>query len=197
MNDYSEIKALIEKFVPYGIKHVEKTGAILIGYAPFIAPEAWLNHLFPPLSPQQIYDLERSLNQPIPDEYKQFLMYFSNGLNVLNGKLSLFGLRNNYNRESIDDVRQPFDILIPNLYERPFNATPEMLFIGSYSWDGSQLYISKKGEVVFCSRDDAHPLKQWDSLNHMLISEIQRLYTLFDDSGKQLNKGLPTTPVFI
>lgn len=194
MIDYTELKELVFKFSDNGIRYVEKTGATLIGRAPFVAPYAWVNAIFPTLSLEDIKDLEDSLGRQIPDDYKDFLMNFSNGLQVLNDNLTLYGLRNNYHRDE-DDVWQPFDIRLSNKYAAPADATPEMLFIGSYKWDGSKIYIhSKTNTICFCSRDSSHPLKIWDSFITMLTLEIKRLYTLFDDSGRPLDKLFPKTP---
>ena len=195
MTDYSELKELVYKFAPLGIRKVEQTGATLIGPAPFIASNAWLNHLFSPLSKQEIKELEVSLDKRIPNDYIDFLISFSNGLEVLNTTLSLEGLRYNYNRNSINDVWQPFDLIVSNVYEKPVNAASEMFFFGSYHWDGSLLYFNSQNEICYCSREDARPLKKWNNFLSMLISEIRRLYALFDDTGRSLDSSIPTIPV--
>ena len=186
--DYGKIHELLFKFSPLGVKTIGRTGATLIGHAPFIAPEAWLNHIFRPLSMAEICDLEERLKRHIPNEYKDFLMHFSNGLNLMNGHLSLYGLRTSYSRESSD--RQPFDLVTDNIYasERPFNAEQDLLFFGSYMSKGSKLYYNTDNQVCFCSRNDATPLIIWNSLLEMLESEIPRIYSLFDDFGHPLHK---------
>ncbi len=45
---------LIYRFQNQGIEESQSTGAILIGKAPHIAPEAWLNTLYPPLSKNDV-----------------------------------------------------------------------------------------------------------------------------------------------
>lgn len=178
-----------------GTKKVETTGAFLIGHAPHIAPEAWLNSIYSCLSEQETSDLELLLGTNIPYEYRYFLQNISNGMNVLVDELCLFGKRTNYTRTSFDATRQPFN-LRDALEEKPHNSTPEMFLIGGYSWDGSKLYIDKKdNKVYYCQRYDCTPLKSWDSLSNMLQSEVERLYNLFDTNGKQINENEPTTPV--
>ena len=186
MANYNYINELLYKFSSLGVKTIEKTGATLIGYAPFIAPEAWLNHLFKPLTMDSICLLEDRIKRPIPDGYRDFLMYFSNGLNVMNGHLSLFGLRTSYSRDTSD--RQPFDLTLVNTIasEKPFNSTKEMFFFGSYMSKGSKLYFDKDSRVCFCSRENATPLKTWNNLIEMLESELIRIYKLFDESGHPL-----------
>lgn len=188
MTDYTYLHDLVFKFSGTGIKTVTKTGATLVGHASFIAPEAWLNHMFKPLTLEELSILEEKLHRPIPEVYKDFLTNFSNGLNILNGHLSLHGLRYNYTRDL--DNSQPFDLVIDNNYssEKPTNATQEMFFFGSYLHGGARLYFDKDETICFCSKDDAFALKKWDNFEDMLISEIIRIYGLFDDFGHPLKE---------
>ena len=83
-----------------------------------------------------------------------------------------------------------------NCAEKPRNATSDMFFIGGYSWDGSKLYIDKRNNSVhYCKRYDSTSLKSWDSLAEMIISEVKRLYSLFDLDGKQIDENKSTIPV--
>lgn len=180
-----------------GTRKVEATGAFLIGHAPHIASEAWLNSVYPCLSERDTLELEALLGTTIPPEYRHFLQNISNGMNVLVDELCLFGKRKNYIRTSMDATRQPFS-LSDALEEKPHNATTDMFFIGGYSWDGSKLYIDKRDDrVYYCSRYDSTPLKSWDSLSKMLISEIERLYNLFDINGRPIDENEPTIPIIL
>ena len=189
-----KVKELIFKFQHLGIETAE-TGATLIGKAPHIALLAWLNKIYPTLDTDDIILLETKLKTTIPTEFKKFLMGFSNGLHILNTTFCIDGLRRNYVRTA-NKVWQPFDLDIPNIYERPQNAKESFFFIGGYDWDGSLLYIDKDTNVVhYCDRDNAASLFQWKSFEEMLISEITRLYTLYDENGVQLDENMPTVPV--
>lgn len=172
-----------------------KDGTLLIGKAPHIAPHAWLHCIYPSLSDRDISALEMELNQEIPTVYKEFLMT-SNGLSVFNTTLSLFGKRSNYKR-SIDDVWQPFDIVLPNTIEKPQNANSDSFIIGCYDWDGSYLYIDKKKQSIhLCENDDVKSLYEWKCFEDMLCSEIRRLTMLFDRNGKELDEEKSTLPNF-
>lgn len=195
MNNYQLLHELMLKFSKLGIKNIKETGATLIGYAPHIGIEAWLNCLYPVLSTSDLYKLEEELKRPIPEDYKEFLTSFSNGLNILCDTLSLYGLRLNYSRNP-QSVWQPYSIIeMNNKFNKPMNAGEQMLFIGSYDWDGSKIYMDDNNFVYYCLQNDATPIMKWDSLSSMLISEINRLYELFDSKGKQLNEELRTTPI--
>ena len=194
MKEYQLIKDLLYKFSDLGVEKSKETGAIKIGRAPHIAPLAVLNCIYPTINNEQVKYVETELGRRLPESLKLFMTHFSNGLGVLCDTLCLYGLRSNYIR-SIEMVWQPFDIIGPNKFERPDNATPEMLIIGSYSWDRSKIYMMPDGRVHYCARWDATSLKSWDSLTLMLIEEIERLYTLFDANGVQINEEQPTTPI--
>lgn len=186
---------LIYRFQNQGIEESQSTGAILIGKAPHIAPEAWLNTLYPPLSKNDVQALEKELGMEIPIDYKKFLLDVSNGLDILVGTFCLDGLRRNYKR-STDESRQPFSIITANIRERPRNAADDYFFIGGYDWDGSYLYIDKRTSIVhYCDRDDATSLFQWETFEQMLISELKRIYSLFDERGRKIDEDLYTTPI--
>ncbi|MBR5551599.1 MAG: SMI1/KNR4 family protein [Muribaculaceae bacterium] len=195
MEDYEKIRELLMKYSHKGVLKVESTGATLIGYAPHLGSEAWLNFIFATLNKQQIKELEISLGRQLPAAYADFLQNFSNGLFVLCNEFSLEGLRAHYRRVGGYELCQPYDLCYSNVYQRIKNATEEMLFIGSYSWDGSNLYMMNDGTVYYCARYDATPLKKWDSLTEMLLEEIPRLYSLYDEDGVKLDPKQSSLPI--
>lgn len=195
MIDKAIFDKLIMRYSHCGIRKVEATGALLIGHAPHIAPEAWLNSVYPCLTEQETVELEKQLNTTIPPEYRYFLQNISNGIKVLVDTFSLSGKRTNYIRTSTDAIRQPYHIC-DLVREKPRNADENMFFIGGYDWDGSLLYIDKRdNKVYFCQRDDCAPLKSWASFEQMLLDEIPRLYSLCDDNGVQLDEDQSTLPI--
>jgi hypothetical protein len=195
MENSDKIMQLLLKFSPLGTKRNEKTGALLVGPAPHIAPKAWLNHIFDPTDDRCVNELEEEMNIKIPSSYVDFLTHFSNGLGILCGTISLFGYRFNYIRTE-EFIWQPFSPIEVNKYEKPQNSTSDMFFFGFYNWGyGSYLYMTPDEKVHFCSRNDATSLFTWNSLSEMLVSEIERLYKLFDSKGVAIDKSQPTTPV--
>ena len=182
------------RYAPLGVEY-SKNGALLIGKAPHIAEFAWLNTMYPCLSAEEVAQLEMRLQSSIPAEYKQFLMKCSNGLKLMVTTFSLYGSRASYNRTDFL-LRYPFNIEDIQKNERPKNSTSEMFFFGAYNYDLSKLYLNTTdNKVYYCKRYDATPLKSWDSLDEMLVSEIERIYTLFDEKGHQIDPSKPTTPI--
>jgi len=49
--------------------------------------------------------------------------------------------------------------------------------------------------VHYCDRDDATSLFQWETFEQMLISELKRIYSLFDERGRKIDEDLYTTPI--
>lgn len=165
-------------------------GTTLFGRVPERGPQAWLHILYPALGNEEITDLKNQLGE-IPEPYESFLRK-TNGLNLFSGALSLFGRRANYSRKG--EVRQPYDLALPNLKER-FTKNFNAFFFGFYNWDGSRLYIDRSSsEVYWCPRYSTDPLKSWPSFPEMLQSEVLRLSTLFDERGRQVAPEIPTTP---
>ncbi len=184
---------LIFHFQDKGIEKTEN-GTILIGKAPFRGNQAWLNKIYPVITNEDIIELSKMLRTDIPNEYVNFLTTFSNGLNILLSTFSLYGLRKELGR-SIEASRQPYSIITPNIHERPDNAEEYYFFIGGYNWDGSHLYIDKEtNKVHCCERYDATSRKSWNSLEEMVIDEIKRIYTLFDENGKELDENKEIIP---
>lgn len=187
-----EINELIYKFSNLGLEN-SSDGAMLIGHVPFKGSEAWLNEMFPVLDNKEIEILEEQLKTDIPFEYKDFLQNFSNGLILLTATLSLDGFRRQLTRSPKANSRQPFSIITPNVYERPDNVKESYFFIGGYQWDGSLLYIDKDTNIVHCGLpDDATSKVQWNSFQEMLLSELKRLYSFFDNEGREIDEDQST-----
>lgn len=187
---------LLEKYKYLGTEYVPQTGATLIGRAPHIGSEAWLNSMYETISESNVVAMEKSIGRKIPAQYRDFLLNCSNGLNIINTTLCLFGCRKMIGRDIIAS-RQPFDLVTLNIYksERPRNATSNLFFFGGYDWDGFQVYLTYDGKVHFCTRENCASLKEWNSIDDFLTSEIHRIYTLFDDKGVEIDELTPTIPV--
>jgi len=196
MSYFDTIREELYKFENLGLEKAEN-GTTLIGKAPHIAPLAWLNKIYPTLNEDDIFLLEKELNTEIPADYKSFLINFSNGLNIFVTTFSLDGLRKDMGR-TIEASRQAFSIITPNIKERPKNAKDNYFFIGGYNWDCSKLYIDKTtNKVHYCSEWDATSLYEWNSFEEMILSEIKRVFNLFDNKGIILDKNKHTTPIEI
>ena len=93
MSYFEKVKEEIFKYEHLGEEVVPETGALLIGRAPHVAPQAWLHSIYPVLNNEEILQLEQIVGTELPGTYKFFLMNASNGLNLFVGKFVLYGLR--------------------------------------------------------------------------------------------------------
>ena len=186
------IQALIEEQAVLGVDKGEVVSKY--GHIPQLGPEAYNIYTFAPLTEERLALLERALNREVPKQYKIFLTLFSNGMHIFHRCLSLDGLQGSINRKL--GIQGPFDLSIPNVYERPSNADSNCFFFGVYCYDASLLYI-KDGvsTVYYCARRDATPIKEWPSFSDMLIEEIQRLKSLHNADGILTSTRRSTLPI--
>lgn len=105
---FNEVLAFAQKWDHLGAKKLQN-GAILIGSAPHIAPDAWLHSFFKGLSKSDVSDLEKKIGMKFPDNYVQ-LLSISNGFHLFNTTLVFDGLVKNLSRKN-DDARHPFSFI--------------------------------------------------------------------------------------
>jgi len=168
------IQALIEEQKALGA--VEGEVVSVYGHTPQLAPEAYNIYTFAPLTEERLALLEQNIGREIPCQYRTFLTNVSNGMHIFNRCLSLDGLQGSINRKL--GIQGPFDLSIPNVYERPSNADASCFFIGGY-----------------CPRWDITPLKEWNSFSEMLIEEIQRLKSIHGSDGMLKSTRRSTLPI--
>lgn len=190
---YEEIKEKLMKFKCLGYE--EREGCLLIGKPNYLPKFAWLVTIFAPLSQDDYNNMKNTYRINVPSTYKEFLTEFSNGLDIFSGTFSLEGYRKHYKRDE-SAILQPFALNISNVYERPKNAKDNYFFIGSYDWDGSTLYIDcNTNHVHLCQREDSTSLYEWNSFEEMLSSEIDRIFSLFTEDGRQIDENQSTLPI--
>ena len=186
------IQALIEEQKALGA--VEGEVVSEYGHIPLIAPEAYNIYTFAPLTEERLALLEQNIGREIPCQYRTFLTHVSNGMHIFHRCFSLEGLQGSINRKL--GIQGPFDLSIPNVYERPSNADASCFFIGGYSYDASKLYMKDDSDkVYYCARRDVTPLKEWNSFSEMLREEIQRLKSLHDADGMLQVPSEETLPI--
>ena len=169
-------------------------GTLLIGNPYKDKPFWWLIHIFPKVQSNKLKEFSKT-KLCIPLVYLDFLEKVSNGLLLFLGTLSLHGIRENYSRAL--GVEQPFDILTPNIKERPKSAKETYFFFGSYNWDGSQLYIdTANNHVYLAKRYTLEMIYEWSSFEEFINTEIPRICSLFDDNGEQINPDESTLPSY-
>lgn len=169
------------------------SGCFLTGKIPHIGPDAYLHSIFAGLDVEEIDQIEKAVDRKLPTPLK-YLFKEANGFKFFGDTLSFFGSRLIQGRSTASS-RQPYDISISNIEERPSDAPSDAIFFGCFDWDGSLLYMTlESDEVLLCSRESAKPLFKWHSINDMLKSESARLSKHFDDKGIEINISNCTLP---
>ena len=188
---------LLKKFDKFKHLSQEETGngTVLIGNPYKNKPYWWLIKIYSPIAQDNFEEMFSKFT--IPREYESFLKNCSNGLDLFLGTLSIFGYRANFSRTPSEAVQQPFDLLTPNIKERPKNAKETYFFFGSYNWDGSQLYIdTANNHVYLAKRYTLEMIYEWSSFEEFINTEIPRICSLFDDNGEEINPDESTLPSY-
>jgi hypothetical protein len=174
---------VVERFQALGYRESQH-GVRLFGPVPHVAPQAWLHAIPRGLTDLQIGELSRAVGKVFPAEYVEFLREI-NGSKLFAGALYLYGMRPAAAGRTVDSAFLPFDIVDPNRLESPPGLRRELLLIGGYKVDGSQLVIDVvTGSVERISRESGARLNAWLSLREFLTDEMLRLDSLHDSSGR-------------
>lgn len=194
----TELKKVIQGLREIKVPGCRKTknGVELFGKVPHVGKEAWFHEVFPRLTDSEISSLETALSRPLPQSYNDFLRV-ANGLILFSDNISFNGLKEGLeDRAGTEDIRKPYNLITRNRLERPLNSKNEFFFIGSYSEDGSLLFIDEKtDEVRRCSRENCVPvLNEWPNFETMLKVEVERIASLFDDAGRLKNPNASLLP---
>jgi hypothetical protein len=188
---YEQVRERVRSAADLGHKTLP-SGAEVFGHVPELAQEAWLHSLYPGLDDEELDALTDALDRTVPGVYADWLR-LTNGLELFVTTLALYGVSRDSRRDSQN--RQPFDLSIHNVHDRPGDAGDECFFIGGYDWDGSLLYLRGEDEQVYRgTRESVDPLNEWDSLESMLLSEFDRLSEHFDEQGRERDPDRPTIP---
>jgi len=182
----AEIHDRIQRFSAIGVQRND-AGVLFVGKVPFIAPQAWLHIIFPPLGNDAFQKMQSKLSQQTPDQFRVFLLE-ANGCSLFSGALEIFGHRFNFERTG-DAAWQPFSIETPNVLSRIRDARDTMLFIGSS--DYHPLYVdTRDGSIHKCTRESVTSLKCWSTFDDMVIDEVSRYDSHFDSGGHRV-RSLP------
>lgn len=192
-NNFDELREIIFRYGHLGVRK-EPNGTILIGRAPHIAKHAWLNELYTVLTEKEIEEVENSIGVKIPEDYRDFLMEFSNGLTILTEEFTLYGYCGDL--RTTKSIWLPYDLGLYNTRYKPQKATSEMLIIGRFGWDNHKIAMLPDSSLLYADQyfEEIKPIN--NSLIDFLMLEIPRLYSMFDENGIRLDKNKRTSPNF-
>jgi hypothetical protein len=188
INKMSKWKRLGEK--------ADTNGNRIIAHIPRDYPEAYLHAIYVPLQETKWKEYAIDIPDQLADLYRE-----CNGLSIFSNSLSIYGIRENYQRDLSSAQFQPFDLKQHDKEHRSVwhklkkKESDDRTFFGSYEWDGSGVYVTKSSEKVFrCFRNESTPRNEWKNIEYFLSSEYARLEMLFTDDGYLKSEENPTTP---
>ena len=161
---------------------VASNGTRLIGQTR-LGERNYIHLVYPPLSTERLIDIcVEVADETLPEVYCDF-MRRANGMSLYFDSLLIYGWRSDSSVVG-DDPPEPRSIIALNKSSRPIDAEQSCFFFGSYSADGSLLYMNLDDLCVYrCPKNTAKPSQKWYDFWDMLAEEIARLDQLYDDEG--------------
>ena len=160
-------------------------GTILVAPMPLRGSAAYLHRLYGPLNLGDISSMEEKIGSVLPAEIVEFYEYH-NGCSLFSGAIKVFGLRRGYSRSDADAMaRNPIDLVAPALHRRAIDPAAAIQ-VGAYL-DGSRILINNDGSLVRVPQTGPDTvLSRWDGFWIWLLSEFDRISSLYDDQGAEL-----------
>jgi hypothetical protein len=177
-----------------GYRLIENVETRLYGQVIGRGNDFWLHEVYAPLGKDAIDQLEYDVGLKLPKVLRDFYAC-ANGLNLYSDELAIFGKRNTYNRSDFD-MRLPYSIVSPNTEERPPNSTDSSIYIGSYSYDGSLVFIDNKNETIsLCNSENAKDvIYKWKDIWTFLSNEVKRIRTFYNEQMVIIDDSATTLP---
>lgn len=174
---------LVARFRPHMDRESEQ--AWFRTLVPWVAPEAYLNIIFKPADEATLASVATELQLPgaVIDLLRQH-----NGAHLFSGALNIFGVTP---AGQLLNRRDPYS-LPPFSIEREnkpwrLQPDPQYLVVAAYGFDGAMVCAQRSDSRVFLFRKgDRVPVASWDGLDSWIVSECNRLSTLFEDDGHLL-----------
>lgn len=150
-------------------------GTRLIGHVPHVAPKAYINIVYAPLSNSHLLEFEGRFERPIPNQYKEFLVH-ANGLNVFSDALRVMGYVPVERKSGSGVYDYPSNIIVPNVSGRIKGLREEEIVVAWYKVDGSYVLLNEAGKAIrFNAKGDGTRIQEWQDFDAWLCAEIATL----------------------
>ncbi len=185
------LENLLTKFRRY--KNYEFEGALRMTHVPSRGSGAYLNTIFEAADDV----VQREIIDPLklPSQVRSFYRKY-NGAHLFLDSLSVFGFFPKVYQ--LDRLRKsyPYNIIAINREFFDDSSTSDIILVGSYGFDRSEVFVEKATGTVSCSvADDLSSIRAtWPSFESWLEEEIARFCEFFDESGNQLVELEDTLP---
>ncbi len=180
-----ELMELLNKF--RAVDDVETPHAFYKTRLPSIAPEAYLNVIFKPASPEVRQEFARTLGFPprLVSFYSQW-----NGAHLFMNGVHIYGCvrHGQLLTRTASFSLPPFNIEPVNRGLARKVEAQDLVCFGSYGFDTSLVCVDRRSLEVICFKGKDLNVKRqtWPGLEQWIVSELQRLAMYFDDLGNCL-----------
>jgi hypothetical protein len=175
----------------------DRKGNRIIAHTPRDYPEAYLHYFYTRRSDRKWRKYGMKLPNQLCELYRE-----CNGISLFADSLSIYGIRDNYDRRLHIAQFQPYDLKDHDSEHRtcwhklPNSIDDDRVFFGSYNWDGSGVYVTSSADTVYrCLRNEYKPVNEWSNIEMFLNEEYGRLEKLFDENGYVHDEEVETTPI--
>jgi hypothetical protein len=150
----------------------------------------WLHRLFPPLTPDELSEMEQGLMLTLPDDFRA-LYSCVNGLNLFGQMIVMHGWVNARTSKFTVGLGM-YSIRTLNLQmQRSEGYKPHYFYFGTltaYMNTLNHFYLDlNTGRIYQCKHQEtSEPMNAWESLPELLLGEFARVEAMFDENGRRL-----------
>lgn len=187
-----KLESLLSKFQA---DNVETVSAWFQTRVPAVAEYAYLNIIYkaaPVRLRKQAFELLR-----FPNVLARFYNSY-NGARLFHDYFSIYGILDPAMEFDRSDpyALPPFGIAEANSEHRCELENRDLVCIGWYGYDGSEVCLRREDGVVVCFKGSDFSVirHQWEDFEQWVTSEIERISTLHDEKGHLLIDSSSTLP---
>jgi hypothetical protein len=176
---------LIRKLLGWGGVSTTPNGVRQVLHMPEVAELVYLHTIFPPISPKGLAEITAFFGGWLHKDYLA-LMKCASGLHMFAGQLSVYGYRQNLNRDPYRP--EPFSVMDPTGYLGKDPVILRSVSVAFYDSDGSTLWLhGETGRVTRRQRGNFAEIGTgWASLPIALMAEHDRLAADFEKAGRKM-----------
>ena len=172
------ILAILKEWAYLG-ETVNEKGTKLIGHNPQLAPKAYINIIYRPISSTDSMEFETQSEKVIPQQYKEFLT-IANGLNIFSGAMRVMGYVPVTRDANGGPHEYPPNVMASNQPDSIKGLQNEYFIVGWYKIDGSYVALDGTGKAIrFDAQGDGKCIEEWPDFDTWIFSEVSRLSELF------------------
>lgn len=183
---FSVVLAVVDRFA--STEDIREAGGRLVRPLPWVGTHAYLHRLYSPCTEDEVAALATLVGRQPPQQYRRFLM-LSNGLSLFHESLSVYGIRESFDRTPSVAQWQPYSVAVENLDR--MGLRPDDFCVGSVGPECDKIvWREASDDIARLSREDGVFHESWPSFADFLKSESKR-FSQYHESTGHLKEVLP------